>query len=57
MRKFYHAAFAVEEKEVFCICDREGGIGFFGTGGDFGADGANEDLVEDVRVSGWLGQK
>lgn len=34
------AAFALEEEEVLGAGDGEGGIGFFGAGGDFGADGA-----------------
>lgn len=38
------AAFTVEEEEVFGVGDGERGIGFFGTGGDFGADGTDEDL-------------
>ena len=44
VRKLHDAAFAVEEEEVFGVEDGEGGVGFFGAGGDFGADGADEDL-------------
>lgn len=44
VRKLDDAAFAVEEEEVFGVEDGEGGIGFFGAGGDFGADGTDEDL-------------
>lgn len=35
------AAFAGEEEEVFGASDGEGGVGFFGAGGDFGADGVD----------------
>ena len=44
MRKLNDAAFAVKEKEVFGVGDGEGRVGFFGAGGDFRADGADEDL-------------
>lgn len=39
-----NGAFAVEEEEIFGVEDGEGGVGFFGARGDFGADGVDEDL-------------
>lgn len=39
------AAFAVEEEEVLGVGDGQGGVGFFAARGDFGADGADEDLL------------
>ena len=43
-REFHDAPFALEEEEVLGVGDGEGRVGFFGARGDFGADGADEDL-------------
>ena len=47
-----HAAFAVEEEEVFGVGDGERGVGFFGAGGDFRANRAYEDLFVCERGEG-----
>ena len=43
------AAFTWEEEEVLGAGNRKGGVCFFGAGGDFGADGADEDLYGERR--------
>jgi hypothetical protein len=44
------ATFRVEEQQRFGVCDGDRGVCFFAAGGDFFADGADEDL-EGGRVS------
>jgi hypothetical protein len=35
------SAFGVEEEQVLCVGNRQGGVGAFGARGDFGADGVD----------------
>lgn len=38
-------ALGVEEEQVLCVGDGEGGVCALGARGDFGADGVDEDLL------------
>jgi len=45
LRELDDGALGVEEEKVLCVGDGEGRVGALGAGGDFGADGVDEDLL------------